>query len=204
LSSLIRALFVVVVLALVAAACGGDDDAAPETSTSVAGDATTTSAPSETTAVPAETTTTAAPTTSSDGPPVDGDLVSVHYTGTLDNGEQFDSSEGREPLQFVVGSGQVIGGFDDAVRDLMVGESVTVRLEPEDAYGEVNPELILDFPIEDVPEEFRVEGIQVLLGGNTPATVIEVTDDTVTVDANHELAGEALTFDIELVSVTTS
>lgn len=191
---------VVALLGLVAAACGGDDDGASAESTTSGADATTTTLAANTTAPTATT----APTSSADGPPVDGDLVSVHYTGTLDSGEQFDSSEGREPLQFVVGSGQVIGGFDTAVRDLMVGESVTVRLLPEEAYGEVDPNLFLEFPIEEVPEEFRAVGTPVLLGGTTPATVIEVTEDTVTVDANHELAGEALTFEIELVAITAS
>lgn len=191
---------VVALLGVVAAACGGDDDGASAESTTSGADATTTTLAASTTAPTATT----APTSSTDGPPVDGDLVSVHYTGTLDSGEQFDSSEGREPLQFVVGSGQVIGGFDTAVRDLMVGESVTVRLLPEEAYGEVDPNLFLEFPIEEVPEEFRAVGTPVLLGGTTPATVIEVTEDTVTVDANHELAGEALTFEIELVAITAS
>jgi peptidylprolyl isomerase len=139
-----------------------------------------------------------------DAVPQDGDLVAVHYTGTLDSGEEFDSSEGREPLEFVVGSGQVIGGFDDAVRQLTVGESVTVRIPPEEAYGVADPELIIDFPIEDVPEEFHVVGIEVLLGGGQAATVIGVTEDTVTIDANHRLADEALTFEIELVSITTN
>lgn len=199
---LFRAVVVVALLGLVAAACGGDDDALAESTTTGADGGATTTTLAVTTTAPAETT--VAPTSSSNGPPVDGDLVSVHYTGTLDSGEQFDSSEGRDPLQFVVGSGQVIGGFDTAVRDLMVGESVTVRLLPEEAYGEVDPNLFLEFPIEEVPEEFRVVGTPVLLGGTTPATVIEVTEDTVTVDANHELAGEALTFDIELVAITTS
>jgi peptidylprolyl isomerase len=193
--TLFRVALIAAAFMLTVAACGGDDDTAETTTT--AADATTTTAA-------ADTTTTAAALASSEGPPQDGDLVAVHYTGTLDNGEQFDSSEGRDPLEFVVGSGQVIGGFDDAVRELTVGESVTVRIPPEEAYGVTDPELIIDFPIEDVPEEFRVVGIDVLVGGGQPATVIAVTEDTVTIDANHRLANEALTFEIELVSITTN
>lgn len=194
-----RVVAAVVLLVLVAAACGGGDDAA----TSTGPDEITTTDATTTTAAAAGTT--AAPSQSSEtGPPVDGDLVSVHYTGTLDSGEEFDSSRDRDPLQFVVGSGQVITGFDTAVRELMVGESVTVRLQPVDAYGETDPERILEFPIEEVPEEFREVGMEVMLGGTTPATIIGITDATVTVDANHPLAGEALTFDIELVEITSS
>lgn len=147
------------------------------------------------------TTTAAGATGTVDGVVGEGSTVAVHYTGSLDDGEVFDSSLEREPLEFTVGSGQVIAGFDDAVRGLRIGDSVVVRIEPADAYGEIDPELVLDFPIEDVPEEFRVEGMQVLLGGSTAATVITVTADTVTVDANHPLAGQALTFDIELVEI---
>ncbi len=192
-------IFVLLAAALVAtlAACGGGDIAEEEDpAAAAAADATTT-----TTVAPPETTSAGAPAGDAAGPPVDGNTVAVHYTGTLDGGEEFDSSRDRDPLEFVVGSGQVIQGFDDAVRQLRVGESLSVRIPPEEAYGMQDPELILEFPIEEVPEEFRVEGIQVLLGGATPATVISVTEDTVTVDANHRLAGEALTFEIELVEI---
>ncbi len=187
------------------AACGGGDIADAQGSTTTAPDATagatTTAVPDATATTAPDATVTTAPAGDTEGPPVDGDTVAVHYTGTLDSGEEFDSSRNRNPLEFVVGSGQVIQGFDDAVRQLRVGESLTVRIPPEEAYGEPDPELLLEFPIEEVPEEFRVEGIEVLLGGTTPATVISVTEDTVTVDANHRLAGEALTFEIELVEI---
>jgi peptidylprolyl isomerase len=212
LSSRFSFVALVAALALTVAACGGGDIDTTDTTDDAAADTTEAAADTTTVAPDGETTTTvtdevtettepASAVSSSTGPVVDGQTVAVHYTGTLDDGEQFDSSEGREPLTFTVGSGQVIAGFDDAVRGLSVGDSVTVRLEPADAYGEVDPELVIEFPIEEVPEEFQVEGIQVLLGGSTPATVIEVTEDTVTVDANHELAGQALTFEIELVEI---
>lgn len=129
----------------------------------------------------------------------EGDLVTVNYTGSLDSGEVFDSSAGRDPLEFRVGSGGVIAGFDQAVRGLAVGESVRVRMEPADAYGEHRDDLVLTFPRSQAPEGVAV-GQQVAVG-NSPAVVIEVTETEVVVDANHRLAGQALTFDIELVSI---
>ncbi len=127
----------------------------------------------------------------------DGDAVAVHYTGTLDDGSQFDSSAGRDPLEFVVGSGQVISGFDQAVRGLAIGESRTVRMEPADAYGERRDDMVITVPLEQAPPGIKV-GDQVS-AGNMPAEVIAVDEETVTIDANHRLAGEALTFDVELV-----
>ena len=126
-------------------------------------------------------------------------MVAVHYVGTLDDGSQFDSSEGRAPLEFTVGSGQVIAGFDDAVRGLAVGDSRTVRMEPDQAYGEYNPDLLVTVPLDQAPEGLQV-GQQVQFGGGI-AVVTELSDDSVTVDANHPLAGEALTFAVELVSI---
>ncbi len=127
----------------------------------------------------------------------DGDAVAVHYTGTLDDGSQFDSSAGRDPLEFVVGSGQVISGFDQAVRGLAIGESRTVRMEPADAYGERRDDMVITVPLEQAPPGIKV-GDQVS-AGNMPAEIIAVDEETVTIDANHRLAGEALTFDVELV-----
>ena len=127
----------------------------------------------------------------------DGDAVAVHYTGTLDDGSQFDSSVGREPLEFVVGSGQVISGFDQAVRGLSVGESRVVRMEPADAYGERRDDALITVPADQAPPGLKV-GDQVS-AGNMPAAVTAVDDDSVTIDTNHRLAGEALTFDVELV-----
>ncbi len=128
-----------------------------------------------------------------------GDHVSVNYTGTLDDGTVFDSSKGRDPLQFTVGAGDVIAGFDRAVTGLEVGKSAKVRMEPADAYGERRDDLVVNVPIAQAPAGLAV-GQTVSLGGQR-ATVTAVNADSVTVDANHELAGKALTFEIELVSI---
>lgn len=130
----------------------------------------------------------------------DGDRVRVHYRGMLDDGKVFDSSRDGSPLAFTVGAGNVIGGFDDAVRGLAVGETVTVRIEPADAYGERLEDRILTFPLDQAPDGLSV-GDSVRLDNGAPARVIEISDETVTIDANHELAGKALTFEIELVSI---
>lgn len=129
-----------------------------------------------------------------------GNTVTVHYRGTLDDGEEFDSSKGREPLAFEVGSGQVIAGFDDAVRGMAIGESKTFRLEPAEAYGEKRDDLIIEAPRDQAPEGL-VLGDRVQLGNGIPAVVVEITDEIVRVDANHALAGQALTFEIDLVSI---
>ncbi|MSP22773.1 MAG: peptidylprolyl isomerase [Dehalococcoidia bacterium] len=130
----------------------------------------------------------------------DGDKVRVHYRGTLDDGTEFDSSKGRSPLAFQVGSGQVIRGFDDAVRGLAVGEKRTVRMEAKDAYGEVRADLVFEVPIGQAPAGVKA-GDRVRMGTGQPATVKEVTADIVKLDANHDLAGKALTFDVELVGI---
>ena len=130
----------------------------------------------------------------------DGDTVAVQYRGTLDNGEEFDSSRPGEPLTFAVGSGQMIPGFDKAVHGLAVGETVTVRLEPGQAYGERRDDLILDIPIEQAPEGVMPGG-RVQFSNGATGVVLEVTSDVVKIDANHPLAGQALTFEIEVVSI---
>ena len=134
----------------------------------------------------------------------EGDRVAVHYHGTLDDGSVFDSSRERDPLEFVVGSGQLIDGFDRAVPGLAEGESVTVRIEPADAYGEPFPERIADVPIDTIPADVVRElsiGAVVPLSNGMQAMVTNITDTAITLDANHPLAGEALTFEIELVSI---
>lgn len=129
-----------------------------------------------------------------------GDTVQVHYHGTLDSGEVFDSSRDRGPLRFTVGTGQVIRGFDDAVDGIAVGESVTVRLEPAEAYGERDPTAILSLPRDGAPEGLAV-GDRLQLANGLPVTIVALTDTEVRVDANHPLAGMALTFEIELVTI---
>jgi peptidylprolyl isomerase len=138
--------------------------------------------------------------------PVSGDTVRVHYTGTLSDGSTFDSSEGRDPLEFVVGSGQVIPGFDTAVADLAVGDTATVTIVAADAYGEHAEEGLQVFPRDAFPPDASPEvGWAVELsapdGQRVPATVAEVTDETITLDFNHPLAGQDLTFEITLVEV---
>ncbi len=135
-----------------------------------------------------------------------GDTVSVHYAGRLDDGTPFDSSEGREPLSFTLGSGQVVAGFDEAVTGMEVGEDKTVRLEPEAAYGARRDDLVLDvpktaFPDGSVPSVGQGVRLGLQGGGALEARVVEVEDESVTLDANHPLAGQALTFDLTLVDV---
>ena len=130
----------------------------------------------------------------------DGDSVTVHYTGTLDSGEVFDSSLERAPLGFVLGSGQMISGFDTAVHGLKVGESVTVRLEPGEAYGERRDELVFEFPIGQLPAGGAV-GDSVTFQNGAQGIIIEIASEEFKVDTNHRLAGQTLTFEIELVSI---
>lgn len=135
-----------------------------------------------------------------------GNKVKIHYTGTLENGSQFDSSEGREPLAFELGSGQVIPGFDKAVEGMAVGESKSVSIAPEDAYGPRNEQAIQEVPKSALPEDLvPVEGmtLQAQNQNQQPVqlTVTEVGEETITVDANHPLAGKTLNFDISLVEI---
>ncbi|MDY3302287.1 MAG: FKBP-type peptidyl-prolyl cis-trans isomerase [Lachnospiraceae bacterium] len=142
-----------------------------------------------------------------EGPNV-GKPVKVNYRGTLDDGTQFDSSYDRgQTLDFICGAGMMIHGFDKAVSTMTVGEKITVHLEPSEAYGEVNPENIITIAIEDLPgsEELSV-GEHVYLsnayGQPVPVLVTAKDETNITMDANHELAGKALNFEIELVEVT--
>ena len=132
--------------------------------------------------------------------PQDNDTVEVHYHGTLDNGEVFDSSRERDPFSFVVGTGQVISGFDQAVRQLNVGEKITVRLEPEEAYGHRRDDFVVELPISLLQAGLEL-GDSVVFENGARGVITEITGDTFTVDANHWLAGEALTFEIELLSI---
>lgn len=132
----------------------------------------------------------------------EGDSVAVHYIGTLDDGSEFDASRPRgATLDFTIGSGQMIVGFDQGVRGMSEGEVKTIRIEAADAYGEIDPEALVELDISQVPE--GVKAGDVLLNPSTggPVPVVSVEGDVVVVDLNHELAGEALTFEIEMVAI---
>jgi peptidylprolyl isomerase len=134
-----------------------------------------------------------------------GDTVRVHYTGHLDSGRVFDSSEGSEPLQFRLGAGEVIPGFDRAVTGLSPGESTRVTLAAADAYGPRREELVVHVPRERFPDDFVPEpGMQLHLeqdGHVVAVTIADVTPAAVVIDGNHPLAGENLTFDLQLVDI---
>lgn len=135
----------------------------------------------------------------------DGKTVRIHYTGTLNDGTQFDSSAGRDPLEFETGSGRVIPGFDSAVRDMKVGGKKTVTIPAAEAYGEAREEMIGDIPKDRFPPEMELAvGMQLqMMGPQGPlgVTVKAITAEAVTIDANHPLAGKDLTFELELVEV---
>lgn len=130
-----------------------------------------------------------------------GDTVRVHYTGTLDDGSEFDSSVGREPLEFTLGSGQVIPGFDNAVTGMATGDTKTVTMPPDDAYGTSNPDLVQVVERERIPTNIDLEVGMLLSAGSQRLQVTAFDDDSVTLDANHPLAGKALTFALELVAI---
>lgn len=134
-----------------------------------------------------------------------GDTVHINYTGRLDNGEVFDSSEGRPPLQFTVGGGQVIPGFENAVVGMQTGESRTVTIPPEEAYGPVREELFVEVPKDRLPAGMELaSGMQLQMtdpeGKTIPAVVAEVMDTGIRIDVNHPLAGKTLIFDIQVVN----
>jgi len=135
-----------------------------------------------------------------------GDSVRVHYHGRLADGTTFDSSEGRDPLQFTAGSGQVIKGFDDAVLTMTVGEKKTVHIPVNEAYGERNEDMMVEYPKSDFPADMQPQvGMELQMGDNSgnvfPVVIVEVNDDIVILDANHPLEGKDLIFELELVSI---
>lgn len=134
-----------------------------------------------------------------------GDTVKVHYTGKLEDGTVFDSSVEREPLQFTLGEGQVIPGFEKAALGMNPGDSKTEIIPPEEAYGEHRDEMVVQVERQQIPDNFAKVGqrlqIQQPTGQKIPVVVTEVADATVTLDANHPLAGKSLTFDIEMVEI---
>jgi FKBP-type peptidyl-prolyl cis-trans isomerase 2 len=135
-----------------------------------------------------------------------GDAVKVHYTGKLEDGTVFDSSVSREPLGFTLGDGNMIKGFDAAVYGMVIGDKKTVNIPAAEAYGERRDDMMIEVPISQVPPDIQPEiGQQLMLQGQggqpMPVTVVELTDEKIVLDANHDLAGKDLIFDIELVKI---
>jgi peptidylprolyl isomerase len=136
----------------------------------------------------------------------EGDTVSVHYTGTLENGETFDSSEGRDPIEFVLGAHMVIKGFEEAITGMKKGEKKSVKIAPKEAYGDQNPELRQEVPREALGDIKPEVGMMLALNHPMapqpiPVKIAAVSDATVTIDMNHPLAGETLNFNLELVDL---
>ncbi|CAG5082125.1 FKBP-type peptidyl-prolyl cis-trans isomerase [Parvicella tangerina] len=134
------------------------------------------------------------------------DKVRVHYTGTLKNGEVFDSSEGKEPLEFTIGAGQIIPGFENGILGMKVEESKTLDIPANEAYGERKEDLVQEVPKTQLPPEITPEvGMQLMSqtpnGQQIPLVVTEVKDSSITVDANHPLAGKDLIFEVSIVSI---
>jgi peptidylprolyl isomerase len=135
-----------------------------------------------------------------------GSVVTLHYTGTLEDGTEFDSSHGREPLEITVGEEMLIPGFENSLIGHEQGESFTFTVKPEDGYGAYSEELVFTVPLDQVPDHITPETGMVLEltgeDGEMDVTIIDVTDTTVLLDANHALAGETLTFAVEILRVT--
>ena len=133
-----------------------------------------------------------------------GDKVKVHYEGRLDNGSVFDSSHGREPLEFTIGEGNVIEGFENAVHGMQINEEKTIKIKSENAYGKKNERLIFALPRDKFPPELEVGGKLILKspdGKHQQAVIKEVTSDDVKIDLNHPLAGKDLTFKIKVIGI---
>ena len=133
-----------------------------------------------------------------------GTKVKVHYTGNLDDGSVFDSSNGKGPLEFIIGEGQVIQGFEDAVKDMKLNDEKTVKIKSEDAYGGKNHELIFEVPRDKFPPELKSGGKLILKGEDGQhhqAIIEEITQEKVKIDLNHPLAGKDLTFKIKVIEI---
>ena len=135
-----------------------------------------------------------------------GDVVRVHYTGRLSTGEQFDSSEGRAPLEFTVGAGQMIPGFDAGVVGMAIGEKKVLTIPASEGYGEWDEENTIPFPKENIPADLQLEkGMELTMrnaeGQPFNVTVTEILDDSIILDANHMLAGKELVFDVEMMEI---
>ncbi|MFL9485529.1 peptidylprolyl isomerase [Chitinophagaceae bacterium LWZ2-11] len=138
-----------------------------------------------------------------------GDTVKIHYHGKLTDGTTFDSSAGREPLEFEVGGGMVIEGFDKGVTGMTVGEKKTIFIPFMEGYGPTQEEMVMEFPKDKFPPDMVPEvGLQLTMsnaeGQQFPVVITEIKDDAVVLDANHPLAGKDLTFDLELVEISGS
>jgi FKBP-type peptidyl-prolyl cis-trans isomerase 2 len=135
-----------------------------------------------------------------------GDTIKIHYHGRLSDGTTFDSSAGRTPLEFTVGSGSVIKGFDDGVQGMTVGDKKTIEIPFTHAYGPEDPSMIIEFPLERLPEDLKPEkGMQLNMnnaeGQQFAVVVTDITDEHIVLNANHPLAGKDLIFDLELVEI---
>ncbi|MEJ2455490.1 MAG: peptidylprolyl isomerase [Candidatus Thiodiazotropha sp.] len=136
----------------------------------------------------------------------DGDTVRIHYTGTLNDGTQFDSSSGREPIEFTLGSHSVIPGFEDGVKGMQVGEQKSIHIPAEEAYGQRNEALVEEIPRQHFPQDMELQ-VGMHLQAQSPngesfnVVVTALNSDTATLDGNHPLAGEALNFELELVEI---
>jgi len=138
----------------------------------------------------------------------EGNTVRVHYTGTLDDGSVFDTSKEKEPLEFTLGQGQIIPGFEEAVVGMKVGESKSVHIAAENAYGSHRDELVVDVPLDQLPQDLNLEvGRKLQMrqtnGQSIVVTVTGISEKEVTLDANHALAGQDLKFEIELVEIVS-
>ncbi len=135
-----------------------------------------------------------------------GDKVKVHYHGRLTTGETFDSSQGREPLEFEIGGGMVIKGFDDGVAGMTIGEKKTINIPVHEAYGERQEEMMVEFPLNQFPPDMKPEvGMPLTMttaqGYPVQVVITEIKEESVILDANHPLAGKELVFDLELVEI---
>lgn len=133
-----------------------------------------------------------------------GSTVEVHYTGRFIDGEVFDSSEGKDPLQFQIGSGQIIPGFETAIMGKNIGEKVSVTIEPDQAYGQLREDLVIEVPLDKMPGEVEVGQLLQADGGDgqvVQVIVKEIKEEVIVIDGNHPLAGQNLVFDIEVVSI---
>jgi FKBP-type peptidyl-prolyl cis-trans isomerase 2 len=136
----------------------------------------------------------------------EGDKVKVHYTGRLEDGSEFDTSVGNEPLVFTIGGNEVIPGFEGAALGMKTGEIKSVTVAPESAYGPYNDELVVDMPREYIPEDIVPEiGMMLKIvdndGNEIPVRITVIEENSITLDANHPLAGKTLVFDIKLLEI---